>query len=104
MYACLILSAWIWLKLSHPFLRIQDLYTARHHGRQNTFLWSTTAFASFAKSPISCFIIIITLLFAMPNDDILTDDYVAGLLAKEAGDCSIKYSAMGMEAFNTNSK
>ncbi|KAL7789600.1 hypothetical protein V8C43DRAFT_285931 [Trichoderma afarasin] len=40
----------------------------------------------------------------MPNDDILTDDYVAGLLAKEAGDCSIKYSAMGMEAFNTNSK
>lgn len=42
--------------------------------------------------------------FAMPNDDILTDDYVAGLLAKEAGDCSIKYSAMGMEAFTTNSK
>ncbi|KAL7929575.1 hypothetical protein V8C35DRAFT_315154 [Trichoderma chlorosporum] len=40
----------------------------------------------------------------MPNDEILTDDYVAGLLAKEASDCSIKYSAMGMEAFNTKSK
>jgi hypothetical protein len=40
----------------------------------------------------------------MPNDEILTDDYVADLLAKEANDCSLKYSAMGMEAFNTKYK
>ncbi|KAL6896956.1 hypothetical protein GGI43DRAFT_385590 [Trichoderma evansii] len=40
----------------------------------------------------------------MPNDEFLTDEYVAGLLAKEASDCSIKYSAMGMEAFNTKNK
>jgi len=40
----------------------------------------------------------------MPNDDILTDDYVAGLLAKDAKDCSLKYSAMGMEAFRSDSK
>ncbi|KAL7920815.1 hypothetical protein ACQKWADRAFT_297394 [Trichoderma austrokoningii] len=40
----------------------------------------------------------------MPNDELLNDEYVAGLLAKEASDCSIKYSAMGMEAFNTKTK
>ncbi|OTA08385.1 hypothetical protein A9Z42_0000660 [Trichoderma parareesei] len=40
----------------------------------------------------------------MPNDELLTDDYVAGLLAQEANDCSIKYSAMGLEAFNTKNK
>ncbi|KAH0494842.1 hypothetical protein TgHK011_008427 [Trichoderma gracile] len=40
----------------------------------------------------------------MPNDELLTDDYVAGLLAQEASDCSIKYSAMGLEAFNTKNK
>lgn len=40
----------------------------------------------------------------MANDEILTDDYVAGLLAKEASDCSLKFSAMGMEAFNTKNK
>ncbi|KAM0521214.1 hypothetical protein ACHAPE_002689 [Trichoderma viride] len=40
----------------------------------------------------------------MPNDEFLTDEYVAGLLAKEASDCSLKYSAMGMEAFNTKTK
>ncbi|KAL7951941.1 hypothetical protein V8C42DRAFT_305690 [Trichoderma barbatum] len=40
----------------------------------------------------------------MPNDELLTDDYVADLLAKEASDCSIKYSAMGMDAFNTKYK
>ncbi|EHK44405.1 hypothetical protein TRIATDRAFT_223778 [Trichoderma atroviride IMI 206040] len=40
----------------------------------------------------------------MPNDEFLTDEYVAGLLAKEASDCSLKYSAMGMEAFNTKNK
>ncbi|KAM4065125.1 pre-mRNA-splicing factor 38B [Hirsutella rhossiliensis] len=33
----------------------------------------------------------------MPNDDLLTDEYVAGLLAEEAKDCSLKYSTMGME-------
>lgn len=41
---------------------------------------------------------------AMGNDDILTDDYVAGLLAKDASDCSIKYSAMGLEAFRSDKK
>jgi hypothetical protein len=40
----------------------------------------------------------------MPDDEILTDDYVAGLLAEEARDCSLKFSAMGMEAFRTDKK
>lgn len=40
----------------------------------------------------------------MPNDEILTDDYVAGLLAKDASDCSLKYSAMGLEAFRSDKK
>lgn len=40
----------------------------------------------------------------MGNDDLLTDDYVADLLAKEASDCSIKYSALGMEAFRSDKK
>ncbi|KAI0521643.1 hypothetical protein F5B22DRAFT_545718 [Xylaria bambusicola] len=34
-----------------------------------------------------------------PSNELLTDDYVAELLAKEATDCSIKYSAMGLDAF-----
>ncbi|KAM6535202.1 hypothetical protein FALCPG4_004787 [Fusarium falciforme] len=40
----------------------------------------------------------------MSNDEILTDDYVADLLAQEASDCSLKYSAMGMEAYRENKK
>jgi hypothetical protein len=40
----------------------------------------------------------------MSNDEILTDDYVAGLLAQEANDSSLKYSAMGMEAYRTDKK
>ncbi|KAF6811984.1 hypothetical protein CSOJ01_05422 [Colletotrichum sojae] len=40
----------------------------------------------------------------MSNHEILTDDYVAGLLAKEADDCSLKYSGMGMEAFRSDKK
>ncbi|RWA05336.1 hypothetical protein EKO27_g9762 [Xylaria grammica] len=39
-----------------------------------------------------------------PSHDILTDDYVADLLAKEASDCSLKYSARGLEAFNSNKR
>ncbi|KAI1141004.1 hypothetical protein F5Y05DRAFT_295355 [Hypoxylon sp. FL0543] len=35
----------------------------------------------------------------MPPDDLLTDDQVAELLVKEAQDCSLKYSAMGLDAF-----
>jgi hypothetical protein len=35
----------------------------------------------------------------MASDDILTDDYVAGLLAKDAKESSIKYSAVGLDAF-----
>ncbi|PHH74869.1 hypothetical protein CDD80_2778 [Ophiocordyceps camponoti-rufipedis] len=37
-------------------------------------------------------------LLVMPHDEILTDDYVADLLAQEAKDYSLRYSAMGMEA------
>ncbi|KAK3943955.1 hypothetical protein QBC46DRAFT_253158 [Diplogelasinospora grovesii] len=37
----------------------------------------------------------------MPSDRILTDDYVAELLAKEASDASIRYSSMGLEAFRS---
>ncbi|OLN86079.1 hypothetical protein CCHL11_05305 [Colletotrichum chlorophyti] len=40
----------------------------------------------------------------MTNDNILTDEYVAELLAKEADDCSLKYSSMGMEAFRSDKK
>ncbi|KAI3398593.1 hypothetical protein diail_8941 [Diaporthe ilicicola] len=39
----------------------------------------------------------------MGNDDLLTDDHVAELLAKEAKDCSLKYSTMGMEAYSSSS-
>lgn len=38
----------------------------------------------------------------MANDELLTDEYVAGLLAKEAKDASGKYSAMGLEAYNSS--
>ncbi|KAL1859719.1 hypothetical protein Daus18300_009438 [Diaporthe australafricana] len=38
----------------------------------------------------------------MGNDDLLTDDHVAELLAKEAKDCSLKYSTMGMEAYTSS--
>ena len=37
----------------------------------------------------------------MTNDTMLTDDYVAQVLAKEASDASIKYSSMGLEAFRS---
>ncbi|GKT45952.1 uncharacterized protein ColSpa_06133 [Colletotrichum spaethianum] len=40
----------------------------------------------------------------MSNDNLLTDEYVAELLAKEADDCSLKYSSMGMDAFRTDKK
>lgn len=35
----------------------------------------------------------------MATDDILTDDYVAGLLTKDAKESSIKYSEIGLDAF-----
>lgn len=37
----------------------------------------------------------------MPADE-LSDDYVAGLLANDAKDSSIKYSALGLQAFLPN--
>ncbi|KAK0656309.1 hypothetical protein B0T16DRAFT_399052 [Cercophora newfieldiana] len=37
----------------------------------------------------------------MSNDTILTDDFVAGILAKEANDASIRYSSIGLEAFRS---
>ncbi|KAF7561436.1 hypothetical protein G7046_g2710 [Stylonectria norvegica] len=40
----------------------------------------------------------------MPNDEMLTDDYVAGLLSQEAKDCSLKYSTVGMEAYRSDKK
>jgi hypothetical protein len=40
---------------------------------------------------------------AMANQEILTDDYVAELLAKDARESSIKYSSLGLKAF-TQSK
>lgn len=40
----------------------------------------------------------------MPNDDIITDEYVAGLLSSEALDYSLKYSALGMDAFRSEKK
>lgn len=40
----------------------------------------------------------------MSNNELLTDDYVAELLAQDAKDCSLKYSAMGMEAFREAKK
>lgn len=41
--------------------------------------------------------------FTMGNDDLITDDYVAEMLAEEAKDCSLKYSTMGMEAYTSSS-
>lgn len=38
------------------------------------------------------------------DDDTLTDEYVAGLLAKDAKESSIKYSALGMEGYKSSSK
>jgi hypothetical protein len=35
----------------------------------------------------------------MADNDILNDDYVAGLLAKDAKESPIKYSAMGLDEF-----
>jgi hypothetical protein len=35
----------------------------------------------------------------MANDEMLTDDYVAELLAKDAKESTIKYSSLGLEAF-----
>ncbi|KAI0112862.1 hypothetical protein F4814DRAFT_449314 [Daldinia grandis] len=40
----------------------------------------------------------------MPPEDLLTDDQVAELLVKEAQDCSLRYSAMGLDAFNPNKR
>ena len=37
-----------------------------------------------------------------PSHELLTDDYVAELLAKEASDCSLKYSALGLDAFKSD--
>ncbi|POR32535.1 Uncharacterized protein TPAR_07251 [Tolypocladium paradoxum] len=41
----------------------------------------------------------------MSNDRILTDEYVAGVLAEEAArDCSLKFSALGMESSRADKK
>ena len=38
----------------------------------------------------------------MANDTILTDDYVAGLLADESKDWGLRYSAMGLSQFGSS--
>jgi hypothetical protein len=40
----------------------------------------------------------------MPPADDLGDDFVADLLSKEAAECALKYSAMGMDAYTKSSK
>ncbi|KAK7422302.1 hypothetical protein QQZ08_009524 [Neonectria magnoliae] len=40
----------------------------------------------------------------MANDEMLTDDFVAGLLSQEANDCSLKYSTMGMDEYRSDKK
>ncbi|KAI1445233.1 hypothetical protein F5Y02DRAFT_418285 [Annulohypoxylon stygium] len=40
----------------------------------------------------------------MPLDEIPTDDQVADLLIKEANDCSLKYSAIGLDAFKSTKR
>jgi hypothetical protein len=40
----------------------------------------------------------------MANDDLLTDDYVAGVLARDAKESALKYSALGLEAFSSQSR
>lgn len=40
----------------------------------------------------------------MPNDELLTDEHVAELLAKDAQDCSVKFSTMGMQAYRSDKK
>ncbi|KAI1212822.1 uncharacterized protein F4807DRAFT_414709 [Annulohypoxylon truncatum] len=40
----------------------------------------------------------------MPVDDVPTDDQVADLLVKEANDCSLKYSALGLDAFKSTKR
>ncbi|KAI1092868.1 hypothetical protein F5B19DRAFT_453105 [Rostrohypoxylon terebratum] len=40
----------------------------------------------------------------MPFEDIPTDDQVADLLVKEANDCSLKYSAIGLDAFKSTKR
>lgn len=37
-----------------------------------------------------------------PTHELLTDDYVAELLTKEAKDCSLKYSSLGLDAFKSD--
>ncbi|KAI0873292.1 hypothetical protein GGS24DRAFT_402791 [Hypoxylon argillaceum] len=39
-----------------------------------------------------------------PSHEMLTDDYVAELLAKEASDCSLKYSSMGLDALTSKKR
>lgn len=34
----------------------------------------------------------------MPSEDYMSDDYVAKLMTKDAGESSLKYSAIGLQA------
>ena len=40
----------------------------------------------------------------MPNDELITDEYVAGLLAKDAQGSSLKYPMIGTDAYVSNNK
>lgn len=66
----------------------------RKQGEIGCYFWLILWSGSFAQRAVA----------QMSNDELLTDDYVAGLLAQDAKDCSLKYSAMGMDAFRDNKK
>jgi hypothetical protein len=59
---------------------------------------------SFLGRPLDIFSWASPSKVTMAKDELLTDDYVAGLLAKDAKESSIKYSALGLEAFSSPSK
>lgn len=40
----------------------------------------------------------------MSNDSIITDDYVAEVLAGEAADHALRYSSMGADGFRSDKK
>ncbi|KAI1114159.1 hypothetical protein F5Y14DRAFT_192578 [Nemania sp. NC0429] len=39
-----------------------------------------------------------------PSHELITDEYVAELLTKEANDCSLKYSSLGLDAFKSDKR
>lgn len=52
-----------------------------------------------SKHPLPAITHLYANLFKMSDYDIFTDDYVAKLLAKDAKESSIRYSAIGLQAY-----